>query len=206
MFSRHGNQIDCQVVPCLPGELPSGIFVFYNSRGNEREARDDMSVYDMTRSHAGSLAVLSLVMLFPQIALPAAGDASPVRQQPSAPTVFVSTSKNLYRVGETIPVAITNSSRYPVLILGGGFFCTIVELQSRTSSGWATLENCLRESPSTTVTLRAGETMRITVPPKPQARAGSGIVPGTYRFAVTFQAGAALEYESVAYSQPFTIR
>lgn len=162
-------------------------------------------MYGTLRSRAGRSVVFPLLMLFVQIVLSAASDASTVQQRPSAPTVVLHTSKTLYRAGEAITVVITNSSRSPVLIFGGGFFCTIVQLQRSTSSGWTTFENCLSESPSAPVALDGGKAMRLTFSPNPRGTQ-SGLAPGVYRFTVMFQAGAGLEDESVAYSRPFTIR
>ena len=121
--------------------------------------------------------------------------------------MIVKTNKAVYGIDEPVTVVITNVSRSPITLFSGGFLCTVVRLEQRTSQGWVALDNCLRVSVPIPEALAPGAKRTLTFPLKSEPGGAAGLPRGRFRFAVMFEADLQKGgQESVAYSDPFMVR
>lgn len=164
-------------------------------------------VEQLLRSLARSLAVPPIVVLLIQGVAP--GSPASLAQLPSSPLVLLKTNKGQYGVNEPVTVVITNMSRSPVTLSSGGFSCTVVRLEQKTSEGWTPVENCFRVSVPIPEVLGPGLKRTLTFPPRSEPGIAGRFPRGTFHFLVIFEVygqpdGGARDFG--AYSEPFTVQ
>lgn len=117
--------------------------------------------------------------------------------------VVVEVGATSYHATDTINVTVKNVLTGDIMVTDHQTSCTIVQLQTQTSSGWQNQGGCALGTPTRRMPMKAGNTTAVALSPSAGQISVKPWPAGTYRVAFTYQIGEAAS--ETVYSAPFTI-
>lgn len=109
-----------------------------------------------------------------------------VSSLPPTNAVTLSSDSRSYTPSSTITVTLTNHRSTSIFTFDHQTSCTIIALQRQTDVGWKIAGECLLESPTRLVEIKAGETMKIALAPSTGTIQATPWPAGTYRAALQY--------------------
>jgi hypothetical protein len=125
---------------------------------------------------------------------------------PPTPAVSITSARAEYLTTEPVTAVIANKSAGSVRAWDGESYCTIVRLEEQTSAGWFEVARCPLLRPTVPVTIAAGETKTVLLPP---SGADANRAPGVYRVSLQYVAldasGNPVGESVIVSSDPFKV-
>jgi hypothetical protein len=136
----------------------------------------------------------------------ATSGGTPVSSVPPTDAVTLSSDRRSYTTSSTITVTLINHRSTSIFTFDHQTSCTIIALQRQTDTGWKITGECLLESPTKLVEIKAGQTMKIALAPGTGAIRPTPWPSGTYRAVLQYAlSGQDMGAGVIAATPTFTI-